>query len=166
MVGEERECGLVLKPGEGKAVWFLGNLTVVKATAETTNGAYGLVESLVPAGASPPMHVHHREDESFWVLEGALKIFCGEETYDAPAGSYIFLPRDVPHTFKVVSETPVRLLTLMTPGGGEQFFVEAGRPAERMTLPPAGPPDLAKLEEVAIRFGSEFYKPGQTPSAS
>jgi mannose-6-phosphate isomerase-like protein (cupin superfamily) len=140
-------------------VWFLGNLMVVKATAETTNGAFGLVESIVPPGASPPLHVHHREDEVFWVLEGTLRIVCGDETYHAPAGSYAFLPRGVPHTFRVEGDTPARMLTLLTPGGGEQFFVEGGRPAERGTLPPASPPDLAALRQVAERFGSEFVGP-------
>jgi mannose-6-phosphate isomerase-like protein (cupin superfamily) len=152
----------VLGPGEGQAVWFLGNLMVIKATAQTTNGAFGLVESIVPAGASPPLHVHHREDEAFWVLEGALTIVCGERTYHAPAGSYAFLPRGVPHTFRVEGDTPARMLTLLTPGGGEQFFVEGGRPAEATTLPAPAKPDLAQLAAVAGRFGSEFVGPPLT----
>ena len=65
--------------GEGQATWFQPNLMVVKATAESTGGVFGLVESWVPAGASPPLHVHHREDESFWVLEGHLRFRCGDE---------------------------------------------------------------------------------------
>ena len=161
MVTEERatDSAIVLKPGEGTPVWFLSNLMVVKATAETTNGAYGLVESLIAPGSSPPMHVHHREDETFYVLDGALIVRCGDETYDAPAGSYIFLPRGVPHTFRVVSQTPVRMLTLLTPGGGEGVFIGAGRPAERLTLPPKTPPDIAKLKAVALQFGSEIVGP-------
>ena len=150
---------VVLGPGEGTPVWFLGNLMVLKATARSTNGAYGLLESLIPPGASPPLHVHHREDETFWVLEGALTVRCGEESYQASAGSYVFLPRGVPHPFRVDGDTPARMLTLLTPGGGEAFFVEGGRPAERATLPPAGRPDLARLEQVAREFGSEFVGP-------
>ena len=151
--------GFILGPGEGTPVWFLGNLMVVKATAESTNGAYGLLESLVPAGSAPPLHVHHREDEAFWVLEGALTVRCGAETWRAPAGSYVFLPRGTPHTFRVDDDAPVRMLTLLTPGGGERFFVEGGRPAERATLPPAAPPDFARLQRVAHDFGSEFVGP-------
>src|SRR3954463_3316545 len=126
-----------VRPGEGQAIWFLRNRITVKATADSTGGAFGLVESLIAPGASPPMHVHHREDESFYVLDGALTVRCGDDTYDARTGSYIFLPRGVPHTFRVISETPVRMLTLITPGGGEGVFIAGGRPAERMTLPPA-----------------------------
>lgn len=155
---------VVLEPGEGTAVWFLGNLMVVKATAQSTNGAYGLLESWISAGASPPLHVHHREDESFWVLEGTLTIRCGAETYQARAGSYVFLPRGVPHTFRVDGDTPARMLTLLTPGGGEGFFVEGGRPAERATLAPEGPPDLARLRRVAREFGSEFVGPPLPPA--
>ena len=150
---------VVLGPGEGTPIWFLGNLMVVKATVQSTNGAYGLLESLVRAGASPPLHIHHREDEAFWVLEGSLTIRCGDETFQVGAGSYVFLPRGVPHTFRVDGDTPARMLTLLTPGGGEAFFVEGGRPAERATLPPPGPPDLALLERVAHKFGSEFVGP-------
>ena len=167
MVTEERgtDRAVVVGPGEGTPVWFLGNLMVVKATAQSTNGAYGLLESWIPVGASPPLHVHHREDETFWVIEGALTIRCGAETYQAEAGSYVFLPRGVPHTFRVEGDTPARMLTLLTPGGGEAFFVEGGRPAERATLAPEGPPDLARLRRVAHKFGSEFVGPPLPPAA-
>ncbi|HEU4630562.1 MAG TPA: quercetin 2,3-dioxygenase [Gemmatimonadaceae bacterium] len=155
---------VVLGPGEGTPVWFLGNLMVLKATTQSTNGGYGLLESLIRPGASPPLHVHHREDETFWVLEGEVTIRCGDEIFHAPAGSYVFLPRGVPHTFRVEGETPARMLTLLTPGGGEMFFVEGGRPAEQPTLPPPGRPDLAHLERVAHAFGSEFVGPPLPPA--
>lgn len=161
MTTSDRAAGAahVLGPGEGTPVWFLDNLMVVKATAQTTNGAFGLLESIVPPGASPPMHIHHREDEAFWVLEGTLTIVCGGRSYHAPAGSFAFLPRGVPHTFRVVSDTPARMLTLLTPGGGEEFFVEGGRPAEGSTLPERSRPDIDRLRQVAERFGSEFVGP-------
>jgi mannose-6-phosphate isomerase-like protein (cupin superfamily) len=149
----------LVNAGEGKRFWFLGNLMVLKATAARTHGAYGLLESWVPAGASPPLHIHHREDESFWILEGSLTVRCGNETFSAGAGSYVFLPRGVPHTFRVHDAAPAHMLTMLTPGGGEAFFVEGGRPAERATLPPPGRPDLATLERVAHEFGSEFVGP-------
>jgi mannose-6-phosphate isomerase-like protein (cupin superfamily) len=145
--------------GEGRPIWFLGNLMVLKATAASTNGAYGLLESWVQAGASPPLHIHHREDESFWILEGSLTVRCGDDIFRAGPGSYVFLPRDVPHTFRVDDDAPVHMLTMLTPGGGEAFFVEGGRPAESATFPPPARPDLARLERVAHEFGSEFVGP-------
>jgi mannose-6-phosphate isomerase-like protein (cupin superfamily) len=92
--------------GEGEAVWFTNNLMTLKATAQSTGGAYGLVEALAPAGSGPPVHVHHREDEAFWVLEGNLTVLCGEETFTAGPGSYTFLPRDIPHAFVVEGDSP------------------------------------------------------------
>jgi mannose-6-phosphate isomerase-like protein (cupin superfamily) len=161
----ERSNGgaVVRRPGEGTQTWFLGYHMVVKATAETTNGAYGLVESLVPAGAAPPLHIHHREDEAFYVLEGTVTYRCRDDVFTVGAGSFVFLPRGVPHTFR--ADTQVRMLTLLSPGGGEAFFVEGGRPAERPTLPPPGVPDLATLERVARQFGSEFVGPPLPPKA-
>jgi mannose-6-phosphate isomerase-like protein (cupin superfamily) len=155
-----------LGPGEGHTIWFLSNRMTIKATAESTGGAYGLVESLVAPGFSPPLHVHHREDEAFWVLDGELSMRCGDRTFRAGAGSFVFLPREVPHTFVVESQTPARMLTLLSPGGGEGLFIEGGRPAEHDGLPPATPPDIEALKRVSERYGSEIVGPPMVPGAS
>lgn len=157
------EDASVLGPGEGPAIWFLRNRMTIKATARSTGGAYGLVESLIAPGFSPPLHVHHREDEAFWVLEGELSMRCGERTFRARAGSFVFLPRDVPHTFVVEGDAPARMLTLLTPGGGEGLFVEAGRPAERDGLPPVAPLDVEGLKRVSERYGAEIVGPPMAP---
>src|SRR5215467_1658283 len=151
-------------PGEGQAVWFLRNHMTIKATAASTGGAFGLVESLVAPGFSPPLHVHHREDESFWVLEGEVSMQCGERTFRATAGSFVFLPRDVPHTFVVEGARPARMFTLLTPGGGEGVFVDGGRPAEHDGFPPATPPDIERLKRVSERYGAEIVGPPMKPT--
>lgn len=153
---------IALAPGEGSAVWFLGNRMVLKATAASTGGAFGLVESLIAPGAAPPMHVHNEEDEAFYVLEGELTFQCGERTARATAGSFVFLPRGVPHGFVVESDTPVRMLTLLVPGGGERIFAEAGRPAEGTGFPPAAPPDIPTLQRVARKYGNDIVGPPMT----
>ena len=154
---------LMVEPGAGEAIWFGPNRMAVKATGADTNGGFGLLESTVPAGASPALHVHRAEDESFYVLEGEVTFVCGDREFRAPAGSFVFLPRDVPHTFVVEGDRPARLLTLMTPGGGEGFFRDAGRPAEGPGLPPAGPPDVALQAQVAPRYGAEIVGPPLRP---
>ncbi len=154
-----------LEPGEGPTIWFLANRMTIKATAESTGGAYGLVESLIAPGFSPPLHVHHREDEAFWVLEGELTMRCGDNTFRARPGLFVFLPRDVPHTFVVEGDTPARMLTLLTPGGGEGLFVDGGRPAETDGLPPAAPPDIEALKRVNQRYGAEIVGPPMAPTA-
>ena len=150
---------VALGPGEGSALWFLQNRMVLKATAESTGGAFALVESLIAPGAAPPMHVHYAEDEAFYVLEGELTFQCGDRTARATAGSFVFLPRGVPHGFVVESDTPVRMLTLLVPGGGERIFVEGGRPAEGPALPPTAPPDIPTLKRVAQKYGNDIVGP-------
>jgi quercetin dioxygenase-like cupin family protein len=145
--------------GEGEDVWFLQNRMTVKATAETTGGLFGLVESSIAPGASPPLHVHRREVEAFWVLAGRVTFRTGDETIEAGPGSFVFLPRDVPHTFRVEGDEPAHMLTLLTPGGGERFFLEGGRPPEGPGLPPPGPPDIATLQRVAPLYGMEIVGP-------
>src|SRR5918997_6395325 len=82
---------------EGRAVWFLGTLVVVKATGEQTAGAFGLVDNLMPAGFASPYHVHRNEDESFYVLEGEMTFYVGEEKVKAEAGAVVYGARGVPH---------------------------------------------------------------------
>src|SRR6185503_9984985 len=103
------EAACFIGPGEGRAVWFLENRMTIKATARSTGGAYGLVESLIAPGFSPPLHVHHREDEAFWILEGDVSMRCGDRTFRAGPGAFVFLPRDVPHTFVVEGDVPARM---------------------------------------------------------
>ena len=151
--------------GEGEVTWFQPNRMTIKATAETTGGAYGLVESWIPAGSSPPLHVHHNEDEAFYVLEGTVRFRSAGQDIVAGPGSFVFLPRDVPHTFVVEGGEDARMLTLLSPGGGERFFLEGGRTPDGPGLPPPGPPDVARLQEVASRFGNEILGPPLTPGA-
>ena len=89
---------------------------------------------------------------------------CGGERYHAAAGDFMFLPRGIAHTFRVVSERPARMLKISLPGGAEGFFREVGRPAERPGLPPAGPVDVARLTEVAARYNNEIIGPPLGPA--
>lgn len=149
---------------EGESTWFGPNRMTLKATADTTGGAYGLLESWIPAGSSPPLHVHHREDEAFFVIEGHVWFRCGEHDLHAGPGSYVFLPRDVPHTFVVEGDETAHLLTMLSPGGGERFFIDGGRTPEGPGLPPPGPVDIESLKRVSARYGSEIVGPPLAPS--
>jgi quercetin dioxygenase-like cupin family protein len=148
--------------GEGEETWFQPNRMRIKATADDTGGAYGLVESWIRAGSSPPLHVHHREDEAFFVLEGRVRFHAAGRDIVAGPGSFVFLPRDVPHTFIVEGDEDAHMLTLLSPGGGERFFLEGGRTPEGPGLPPPGPPDVAKLRELGPRYGNEILGPPLT----
>ena len=132
--------------------YFLGLPTLLRATRQTTNGAFGLVEQLVPPGFTSPYHTHHLEDEAFYVLEGEMAFVCGGQWTRAKAGTFVFGPRNIPHGFKVVGEAPARLLLLCAPGGFEQFVVDMSEPA------PA-PPDMAKLMAVAAKYQIDIHGP-------
>ena len=155
--------GLLVAPGEGEATWFLTNHMTVKATAEATGGAYGLLESWIAPGSSPPLHIHRREDEAFWVLDGEATFRVGERTFSGGPGTFVFLPRDVPHTFVAEGDEPLHMLTLLSPGGGEGFFVDGGRTPEHEGLPPAGLPEIERLKQVAARYGAEIVGPPMQP---
>jgi succinate-semialdehyde dehydrogenase / glutarate-semialdehyde dehydrogenase len=148
-----------LEEGEGEARWWLGGLATAKATGKETDGRYTLVEVLEPEGEQP-FHVHHREDEGFWVLEGELTFEVGEETIKASPGSFIFGPKDVPHRYTVDSG-PARLLFILSPAGFEEFIYATSEPATERTLPlpPEGPPSEEEMEHlgaVARQYGAEL----------
>jgi quercetin dioxygenase-like cupin family protein len=148
-----------LKEGEGEARWWLGGLATVKATGKETDGRYTLVEVLEPEGEQP-FHVHHREDEGFWVLEGELTFEVGKETIKASPGSFLFGPRDIPHRYTVDSG-PAKMLFILSPAGFEEFIYATSEPAREYTLPPPpeGPPTEAEMEQLGVlarEYGAEL----------
>jgi quercetin dioxygenase-like cupin family protein len=155
--GAARTFGL--EGGEGEARWWGGGLATIKATGKETGGRYTLVEVLEPEGEAP-LHVHHREDEAFWVLEGVLTFEIGEETIKASPGSFLFGPKDVPHRYTVESG-PARLLFLLSPAGFEELIYATSEPASERTLPPPpeGQPSEAEMEQLgalARQYGCEL----------
>jgi quercetin dioxygenase-like cupin family protein len=156
---------IVAGPGEGEALWFLGVLATVKASAETTGGAVAVIEHLAPRGTGSPLHVHSREDEWFYVIDGELTMWVDGETIVAPAGSFVFGPKGIPHTF-IVSSEQARFLLVTEPAGFEQFMRAVGEPAARLEIPPPAtePPDVAALTAAAAEFGIEITGPPGIPA--
>jgi quercetin dioxygenase-like cupin family protein len=144
---------------EGQAVWFLGTLVIVKATDEQTGGAFGLIDNVLPVGFSSPYHVHRNEDESFYVVEGEMTFYVGEERVKAGPGAWLYGPREIPHGFEVEGTAPARILLLNTPAGFEGFPVEVGEPAKELALPPAEPPDMERLMAIAAKYDIEILGP-------
>src|ERR1700759_3099954 len=127
---------IVLGLEEGEARWAFGTLATIKASAETTGGKMALIEHLAPKGAGSPLHVHHNEDEWFYVTEGEVTFWVGGKVIEATAGSFGYGPRELPHTFEVKSER-ARFLLGTEPAGFENFLRLASEPATKRTLPPA-----------------------------
>lgn len=151
-----------LNTREDAAFQFLGVPTLMRSTAETTSGAFGLLEQwAIPPGFASPYHTHHREDEAFYVLEGEIAFICDGKWMRGGPGTYVFGPREIPHGFKTIGNKPARMLLLCAPGGFESFVLELSQPAD---APPA-PPDMAKLVAVAARYHIDIHGPlPQEPS--
>lgn len=155
-----------VRAGEGPASWLVGDTYTVKATSESTGGAFGLIEASIPPGSGPPPHVHTREDESFYLLDGVLEIAVGEELTVARAGDFVYLPRGITHWFKNPSVTAARTLILVTPGGFEQFFLDAGTPARPgVQAPPTGPAEFERIAELTGRYGNHIQAPTGAPAS-
>jgi quercetin dioxygenase-like cupin family protein len=151
-------------PDTQTAVWFLGALSQVRVSGEQTGGAFALRDNLARRGNASPVHVHDRDDETFFVLDGELRVIVGEDDHAAGPGTVAVLPRRLRHAYVVTSAT-ARFLTLHTPGGFEQFAAEVGEPAQAPTLPPepAGPPDPTALAQAAARHGITILAPPPRP---
>ena len=133
------------------ARWWFDGLAVIKAGAADTNGQLTVVEVTEPPNAEAPLHVHHREDEAFYVLEGSATIYVGDEVaVEARPGDLAFGPRDVPHRY-TVGPDGCRMLFICTPAGFEDLVIHMSRPAESLTLPPASTeePDWEHVASVA-----------------
>jgi mannose-6-phosphate isomerase-like protein (cupin superfamily) len=146
---------------DAQALSFFGSLMWIKATGEQTGGALGLIDHIVPPGAGSPWHLHHNEDESFYVIEGEVLFIVGEEQrrITAGPGTFVFGPREVPHGFRNDSAVPARMLLETTPGGFEQFALALAEPAPTSGFGPAGPPDTAKLMVEAATYNVEILGP-------
>jgi quercetin dioxygenase-like cupin family protein len=139
----------VVDPGKGERTEFLGHTFTFKAGAADTAGALSVIEIVQRRGGEPPLHVHHREDEAFYLLEGEMTFHVGDERLRATAGSFVFLPRDVPHSFTVDGDGEARVLQLCSPPGLEEFFRDWG---DR-------PLDLEAMARALAPYGVEFVGP-------
>ncbi len=138
--------------GNGHTFTMLGTTMRLIATAAATGGRFTVIEQVTPAGWGPPRHIHSREDEILYILEGTYELNVGDERQTGSAGASAILPRGVPHGFRNVASTPGRLLTVITPGGLEEYFLAVAK------CPP--PPNPAQLAELARPFGLTLLPPG------
>ncbi len=138
----------------------------VLATAGDTGGALGLIDAIVPPGGGPPPHVHTREDEFFYILEGEITFYIESASAKAPiiarAGTFLFAPRNQKHRFRNETAKPARMLFGVLPGGMEKLFVDAGTQlSPGLTTPaPVSEPDLIKLAQIAAqKYGCHIDPP-------
>jgi quercetin dioxygenase-like cupin family protein len=153
---------IIRNPSEGRTVAVVGDVYRFLATGEDTNGKYAMLEAIVPPGGGPPPHVHSREEESFYILEGEITFQIGDGRLVAGAGTFANMSVGTPHSFKNESDKPARMLISVAPAGLEQMFFEVSVPlADGATtaLPPTKA-EIEKLIEIAPRYGIEIKLPG------
>jgi mannose-6-phosphate isomerase-like protein (cupin superfamily) len=148
---------LAVSNEEGEARWWLGMLAVIKTTAAETGGQLTIIDVTNPPGFEAPLHVHHRDDEGFWILEGSAKIEVGDTTIEVGAGDYVFGPRDIPHRY-IVGDAGCRMLFIMVPGGMEELVRATSEPAATRTLPPPPDeePDINAIKAIVKEYGYEL----------
>jgi mannose-6-phosphate isomerase-like protein (cupin superfamily) len=163
---ERQSVAYYVPPEEGKSLWFGGELYTAKAGSEDTSGAFTLVEALTPPGGGPLPHIHHREDKTFYVLEGELEFMVEDDILKVvSAGSWLVVPKGTLHTYKNTGTRPARYLGVLTPGGIERFFEEVSVPAmDRTSPPPFEQEDLDRLLASAPKYGLEIRLPSGLPS--
>jgi quercetin dioxygenase-like cupin family protein len=138
---------------------FFKQTIAVLASASDTNGVLGAVEVAGPRGAVPPLHVHQREDEAFYVVEGEYSVLIGDDVITASPGTWVWGPRGVPHGYQIHSERG-RHLSLTMPGGFEAFFEEVAS----IATPDANPRnEMSRLVTVAARYGVDLLGPPSVP---
>jgi mannose-6-phosphate isomerase-like protein (cupin superfamily) len=150
------------RPNEGRTIGVVGDVYRFLATGEETNGKYAICEALVPPGGGPPPHIHSREEESFYILEGELAIYFGEQRFVARTGTFANVPVGTLHRFCNESDRPVRMLITVTPAGLEKMFFEIAQTVEPGATSAPRPTEelLARLPAIAAKYGVEIKLPG------
>ena len=139
----------ILEAEAGVQLVVMGDHQRILLTGKDTNQQFTLIEQLNEPGTGIPRHVHAREDEVFHVQEGEVEFEVDNSVQVLQAGELAYVPRGVPHSFKVVGYVPARVLLSIFPAGIEDMFHELAH------LPP-GPPEFAQIAEICGRFGIRF----------
>ncbi|MGH7131978.1 MAG: quercetin 2,3-dioxygenase [Phycisphaerales bacterium] len=139
--------------GEGRRLHILGDNVTCKLDGQATGGAFAVFEVIVPPDGGPPPHIHHREDETIFIVEGEIEFWVDGRTFAAKAGTWVFAPRGVPHRFHNRGIHEAKMMIMATPAGLERFFEEMSREVPTM------PPDMEKVIALCAKQGIEILPP-------
>jgi mannose-6-phosphate isomerase-like protein (cupin superfamily) len=153
---------IINTPPQGRTIAVVGDVYRFLATGDDTNGKYALFEAIVGPGGGPPLHVHSREEEGFYILEGEITFTINDERVLATAGMFANMPVGTPHSFKNESDKPARMLISVAPAGLEKMFFEVGVPLAEgaSTAFPPTREEIEKLLVIAPKYGIEIRLPG------
>jgi quercetin dioxygenase-like cupin family protein len=162
--GIERDIVVACAPGKGQGTWAMGSLFEHLVGPEATGGELGVSLVTQPPGVATPLHRHQNEAEAFYLLDGQMTYVAGDETYQLGAGWFMYLPRGLPHAFRIRGDRPARFIALTVPGGLLRLYEEVGVPAGAMRIPEAGEgrsmgEEIGRWNEVGPRYGLEVVGP-------
>ena len=142
------------------AVWFMGALFTFLADGDDTEGRFALIETVGRQGLEVPPHTHEREDEAYYVVEGEMRFLVGGRPFEVGPGDFVYLPREIEHSWKIESPT-AKTLVFIAPAGLEAGFKEMSEPAQTPSLPPESeePPDIERMLAVFGALGVRFAPP-------
>ena len=146
---------------EGRTIAVVGDVYRFLATGDDTHGTYATWEAIVPPGGGPPPHVHSREEEGFYILEGEITVQAGDQRIVATAGMFVNIPIRLPHSFKNESDKSAKMLITVAPAGLENMFFEFGVPLSEgstTALPPTQE-EIDKLLKISPKYGIEILLP-------
>ncbi len=149
----ELGSALAFGPGEGERLNWLGEPAILKVTGDETDGHYAIAEVTSTPDGFVPLHVHHAEDEGFFIIDGTVEFTVGDKSFTVGPGAFVFGPRGVPHAYKVKS-AEARILMMFSPAGFEGFIRETSTPLD--APPPEGEPDFEALMQIAARYKAEI----------
>lgn len=138
---------------------FLSLPTWIRASGANTGGTFSLIEQLIPPGFASPWHIHHNEDESFYVIDGKASVVVANRSVTLSAGDYAFGPRGIPHGFRIEGTKPARVLLMTSGGTFAEFVREMSQPAEGATASEPTEADLQKLVAAAQSYGLSILGP-------
>ena len=160
----QAERVVVVELHSGRGTWAMGSLFEHLAEPRDTAGTVGVALVTQPPGIATPLHRHEHEAEAFYLLDGTMTYRAGEESYELGKGCFIYLPRGVPHAFRIRGDRPARFLALTVPGGLLALYDEVGVPADELRLPGPGEgramdDEIGRWNEVGPRYGLQVVGP-------
>jgi len=144
-------------PELSNSYWYIGHLMSILISAGDTGGSFSLIHGFEIKGLEPPPHIHTREDESFYLLDGEIDYTVDKKVFSAGKGDWVFLPRNIQHSFRVKTDQ-AEVIIHLSPGGFEDYFREMSEPARELVIPlrPQGPPDVKRIVATASKYGVKF----------
>jgi len=154
---------VMTEPGKGRATWAMSSLFEHLVEGDATGGTLGAALVTQPPGVATPLHRHTREAEAFFLIEGRMSYQAGEELFELYSGCFIYLPRSLPHAFRIRGEAPARMLALTVPAGILGLYDDVGLPATEHRLPgddgQSPEVEIPKWVDVSPRYGLEVVGP-------